>query len=205
MCILDIIMFNLYKRGYYITKDVVDETIIRKVKNELYVCPENDLSNNKYKVYRESSRFIIVPRFYGMNNISNTFEDNINDGISIKNVIFNGILRNETKQNEAAETTLNHLYKYKGGILSLPTGYGKTTVALNVLSRIKQRTIIFVHKEFLMNQWIDKIKQFLPNACIGKIQGKVIDVVGKDIVVACYNLYVVKIMIAIFLMDLGLV
>ena len=33
-----------------------------------------------------------------------------------------------------------------------------------------------------MNQWIERIQQFLPNAKIGKIQGQVIDIEGKDIV-----------------------
>ena len=35
-----------------------------------------------------------------------------------------------------------------------------------------------------MNQWIERIQQFLPNARIGKIQGQVIDIDNKDIVLA---------------------
>lgn len=33
-----------------------------------------------------------------------------------------------------------------------------------------------------MNQWIERIQQFLPNARVGKIQGPIVDVVDKDIV-----------------------
>jgi len=33
-----------------------------------------------------------------------------------------------------------------------------------------------------MNQWMERIQQFLPNAKVGKIQGKKIDIEGKDIV-----------------------
>jgi hypothetical protein len=33
-----------------------------------------------------------------------------------------------------------------------------------------------------MNQWIERIQQFIPNAKIGKIQGQIIDIEGKDIV-----------------------
>jgi hypothetical protein len=33
-----------------------------------------------------------------------------------------------------------------------------------------------------MNQWIERIQQFLPTAKIGKIQGQIIDIEGKDIV-----------------------
>jgi superfamily II DNA or RNA helicase len=37
--------------------------------------------------------------------------------------------------------------------------------------------------EFLMNQWIERIQQFLPKARIGKIQGQIIDIDDKDIVI----------------------
>jgi superfamily II DNA or RNA helicase len=35
----------------------------------------------------------------------------------------------------------------------------------------------------LLNQWIDRINEFLPGATIGKIQGSTFDVEGKDIVI----------------------
>jgi len=41
---------------------------------------------------------------------------------------------------------------------------------------------VIVHKSFLMNQWIERIEQFLPNARVGKIQGEHIDIDNKDIV-----------------------
>jgi superfamily II DNA or RNA helicase len=34
-----------------------------------------------------------------------------------------------------------------------------------------------------MNQWIDRIRDFLPSARVGKIQGKTFDIVDKDIVI----------------------
>ena len=33
-----------------------------------------------------------------------------------------------------------------------------------------------------MNQWLERINTFLPNAKIGKIQGDIIDIENKDIV-----------------------
>ena len=59
-----------------------------------------------------------------------------------------------------------------------------TSIGLNLVSRLKKKTLVIVHKEFLMNQWIERIEQFLPNARIGKIQGQVIDIDNKDIVLA---------------------
>jgi len=57
-----------------------------------------------------------------------------------------------------------------------------TSMGLYIASQLKKKTLVIVHKEFLMNQWIERIQQFLPNAKIGKIQGQVIDIEGKDIV-----------------------
>ena len=171
----------LTSRGYYIKKKDADENSIRK---DLYVCPIVDCVTvvQRYKVFRESPESFILPRFYGIQKHGDNSK--ISKGIEIINTKFNGALRSATNQPEAVEKTLAHLRTHKGGILSLPTGYGKTTVALYILSQLKQRTIIFVHKEFLMNQWIEKIEQFLPEMKIGKIQGTVVDTVGKDVVIA---------------------
>ena len=58
-----------------------------------------------------------------------------------------------------------------------------TVMALNIISRLSLKTIVVVHKTFLLNQWIERIQQFLPSARIGTIQGKTIDIENKDIVI----------------------
>jgi len=58
-----------------------------------------------------------------------------------------------------------------------------TVMALNIISKIKKKTLILVHKEFLMNQWIERIEEFIPSARVGKIQGPVFDIEDKDIVI----------------------
>jgi Hom_end-associated Hint/Type III restriction enzyme, res subunit len=58
-----------------------------------------------------------------------------------------------------------------------------TVMALKIISEIQKKTLILVHKEFLMNQWIERISEFLPSARVGKIQGQTQDIEGKDIVI----------------------
>ena len=58
-----------------------------------------------------------------------------------------------------------------------------TTVALALSSQLKVRTMIVVHKEFLANQWVEKIKEFCPGATIGRVQGDTFDT-EKDFVIA---------------------
>ena len=50
----------------------------------------------------------------------------------------------------AAENSI----KGAGGILEVPCGRGKTVMALKIISTLSKKTLIIVHKEFLMNQWI---------------------------------------------------
>jgi superfamily II DNA or RNA helicase len=67
-------------------------------------------------------------------------------------------------------------------VLSDGTVTHNTVMALNIISQLQRKTLVVVHKEFLMNQWIERIRQFLPSARIGRIQGKIIDTQNKDIV-----------------------
>jgi len=58
-----------------------------------------------------------------------------------------------------------------------------TVLSLKIISLLKKKTLILVHKEFLMNQWIERINEFLPGAKVGKIQAATFDVENKDIVI----------------------
>ena len=58
-----------------------------------------------------------------------------------------------------------------------------TVMGLKIISTLKKKTLILVHKEFLMNQWIERISEFLPGARVGKIQAQVMDIENKDIVI----------------------
>ena len=58
-----------------------------------------------------------------------------------------------------------------------------TVMALNIISQLNKKTLILVHKEFLMNQWIERITEFMPSARVGKIQGPLFEVEGNDIVI----------------------
>ena len=43
--------------------------------------------------------------------------------------------------------------------------------------------MVVVHKEFLLNQWKERIREFLPNAKIGRLQSNIIHIEGYDIVI----------------------
>ena len=148
------------------------ETSKKQIKKELTITPKNLYQPlPPFYIYRESPNKFYVPRFYK----SNTVPCQLTDGASIQ-IPFTGKIR------ETQQPAIDAFMKTKCGLLQLPCGFGKTIVALYLISRLSKKTLVIVHKEFLMDQWIERIQQFLPTARIGKIQGTIIDVNNKDIV-----------------------
>jgi len=57
-----------------------------------------------------------------------------------------------------------------GGIIQAPPGFGKTVVACAAIGKINTTALIVVHKQFLVDQWRQRIQEFLPNARVGIVQ-----------------------------------
>ena len=171
-------------KGYTIYKknlEVKEQELIRKELTVSPYVPKNSLQKpSHFPVYRESANKIYLPRHYGYDNYGEPEENRLNNYKKI-NLKFKGELRD--KQKPVVEKYLNHVKGGGGGLLALHTGFGKTILALNIISKLKVKTLIIVHKEFLLRQWVERIEQFLPKAKVGKIQAKIIDVEDKDIVI----------------------
>ena len=174
----------LNNRGYVVYKSEIDSKTQTKIINDLTVkpyIPKAMSSVTPYPIYRESMQKYYLPRFYAIQLFGDDYVTKISKGMPIE-LSFKGSLRDY--QINIVDKYVNYIGDIGGGLLEIDTGLGKTVIGLNIISRIKKKTIIIVHKEFLMNQWIERIQEFLPDAKIGKIQGKTIDVEGKDIVIA---------------------
>jgi len=150
-------------RSGYITddsNDVKKELTVRAVVNTEFGFPPPP-----FKVFRKTKSGICIPRFYGEDKFGPPKEDRRPEPVKIS-CKFNGKLRDETHQNDALGAAL----KAGHGVLSLPCGFGKTTVSLAIACKLGYRTMIVVHKEFLANQWRERIQQFCPSASIGIVQ-----------------------------------
>ena len=113
--------------------------------------------------------------FFGINNFGEPDIDKLPQGVSI-DIDFKGSLR------PIQLPIVDAYMKEKSGIISVPCGYGKTVLALDIIAKLKVKTLVIVHKEFLLNQWKERIEQFLPDARVGRIQSNKIKVKDKDIV-----------------------
>ena len=176
----------LGQKGYTLSKNELSIEKQVKIRNDLTIKPfimGSHLNDTKiFPAYRESLNKFYVPHYYGVENFGPPKQYKISEGSNI-NLEFNGKLREN--QEIVVNTYIKHVNEvgFGGGLLELPCAYGKTVLSLNIISRIKKKTFIIVHKEFLMNQWIERIQQFLPTAKVGKIQGPIIDIDNKDIVI----------------------
>ena len=80
--------------------------------------------------------------------------DETNHGRSI-NVEFNGVLRKE--QQDAVDALLEK----DNGVLSAATAFGKTVVGAKLISTRKVNTLILVHRQQLLAQWMERLAEFL--------------------------------------------
>ena len=135
----------------------------------------------RYPVYIEGTDDLYVPKHYGIETfgpIKSSQRDVPKTPAEFWE--FKGSLRDTQK-----DVVQSYLCpEPRDGILSLQTGGGKTVCALYIASTLQVPAIILVHNTFLKDQWIERIKAFLPKARIGCIQGETLDTKDKDIVVA---------------------
>jgi superfamily II DNA or RNA helicase len=175
----------LGQKGYSIYKECLGVKDQQFLRNELTVgpfIPKAPVQPVPFPIYRESNNKIYVPRYFGINTYGEPDEIRVSNGDDI-DLSFAGDLRDYQKKIVSTFIDNTNPHSGGGGLLEIPCGRGKTVIALNIVSVLKKKTLVIVHKSFLLNQWIERIEQFLPGARVGKIQGQIIDMKDKDIVI----------------------
>jgi superfamily II DNA or RNA helicase len=178
------------QKGYTLLKKEITEQQCQFIRDELTIRPASQGvkytadDGTAYPVYRESANKFYLPRYFGQKHFGEVAEFRIPSGEDI-DCPFLGDLRDNQKPVVKAymEFISRDPLRGGGGLLELPCAMGKTVLALHICSLIRKKTLIIVHKEFLLNQWVERIQQFLPTARVGRIQATKIDVEGKDIVI----------------------
>jgi len=181
-------------KGYTIYKADLTPKELDFIKRQLTIQPsiasQYSQDRKPFAVYRENQAKIYVPRYFAEGSpdfaglsLGPAKINRLSAGQPI-DLAFEGGLRPE--QELVTNKFCDHVLSNPnggGGLLSLPCAAGKTVLSLNIISRLRCKTLVVVHKEFLLNQWIERAAQFLPKARIGRIQASVIDIEDKDIVI----------------------
>jgi len=177
---------SLSNRGYGIPKKN-NEELITKLKKELTVSPNNNFDTNdikEYPVYLESDNKLYITKFLGLQKFGIRIVNNQSTGLECERLVFTGKLRDvqsEPVNNfiKAAEDPLK-----QGGIISVPCGFGKTIMAIYITCYFKKKTMFVSHKDFLNQQFISTLNLFVPEATVGIIKQKKVDIRNKDVVIA---------------------
>jgi superfamily II DNA or RNA helicase len=166
------------------------------------VFVSNPNSVPRYKVYGEASDCLYLPKHFGISKFGPptsttrdvpqtpdefwTFKGSLRD---IQRPVVDAFLKPEPHD----------------GILSLHTGGGKTVCALYIASQLKLPTLVIVHNSFLRDQWEERVKGFLPNARIGRIQGDLCEIDDREIIIAMLQTLSMKTISILKFRPLGLV
>ena len=159
----------------------------KEIKEKLMVIPKNDGYGpvKSFKLYQEDRQGnLILPRYFGVQKVSKPDKEDFTYNPDTK-VNFSGKLRNN--QVEPVKAVLKALGEIGGGILSARTAHGKTFMTLYCIYKMKCRAIIIVNRIELVAQWTEEAKRFMPGIQVGRIQGEVFDIAGRDIVIAMLN------------------
>ena len=174
---------KLTRKGFIIYKKFLNEQIKKEIECDLivqpYINPEFGCVSPYFAVYGENDNKLYLPRFYAVKKfgLPSKIDLDIGDKITTK---FIGKLKKD--QIEPVEKTLKSIKKTGGGILSLECGGGKTCCALYIWTQLRVKCLVIVHKDFLMKQWAERIKQFT-NGTIGIIKQNKIEIENCDIVI----------------------
>lgn len=106
--------------------------------------------------------YLILPRgceesaigFFKNNEVEVDIEDKTTRGISIE-VDFNGELFQEQK------LAIEELARHRCGTLYATTAFGKTVTAAAMIARKKVNTLILVHTKALLDQWRERLSEYL--------------------------------------------
>jgi superfamily II DNA or RNA helicase len=138
----------------------MDADDIKTLKDDLTVgayIPKAPVQPPKFPVYRECSKKIYIPRFYGTKIYGLPEESRIPEGSPVQeSLVFSGDMREY--QRIIIDKYIYQVTKPEnrgmggGGLLDVDPGKGKTVMALNIISRLRLKTLVIVHKSFLLNQ-----------------------------------------------------
>uniref|UniRef100_A0A6C0EVJ8 Uncharacterized protein n=1 Tax=viral metagenome TaxID=1070528 RepID=A0A6C0EVJ8_9ZZZZ len=170
-------------KGYSIFKECLSVEEQHYIRSELTMkpfIPKSPIQPTPFTIYLESPLKLYIPRYFGIETYGPPDRILIEPGNTIS-LTFAGELR--PYQDAIVDKYIKHVGACGGGLLDVDPGKGKTVMALNIAAKLKKCTLVIVHKSFLLNQWIERIEQFLPGARVGRIQGQILDIEDKDIVI----------------------
>ena len=144
--------------GIFIPTKYKDEQFYKNIKSNL-TREAKQYQNSPIvilKFYLENPTFLIIPRFFPIEQYTRDF--------TVKDVYGNGqdidINCNITLRDELQESTVFWFANFKRGIVQAAPGSGKTVVAIKMIAEKRKKTFILVHRDSLVDQWKERLLQY---------------------------------------------
>lgn len=114
-----------------------------------------------FKLIQTNEGDIAIPRGF-FNKLIGFLNENgikfelMDERMKLKPVVYESSIKLFDYQKEAVDSILSS----ENGILVAPPGSGKTIIAIELISKLKQPALILVHKKQIFNQWLERIEHF---------------------------------------------
>lgn len=177
--------------AYYMPLAAVSEAELKRHRQRLTMVPIDTFrkgGGEPFEVFTLTATHLMVPRFYGLEQFGPPRTDRSERGAALATAAtaFSGTLTME--QQRVVEATRLRFFgdaarvsergddaeasPYpRGGLLVLPCGFGKTVTALYVAAVVvRRKCLVLVHKQGLLEQWVERARQFVPHATVGVLQ-----------------------------------
>jgi superfamily II DNA or RNA helicase len=152
---------------------------------------DDDDTSFDLKLYQRGGQFvgpgdgwIGVPRefYFEHSRNENDVVDKMSDGHPVS-LEFTGSHEGEFAEHAVAVDTFLTRYAAGnyGGVLRAAPAWGKTGMALSLISQLGRTAMVVLNRDYLIQQWKARIERFLPSAKIGIVRQDVCDFEGKDI------------------------
>lgn len=174
-----IIIFRNSQSPYYYLQGNISKRVFETLRNELSFYREDYQRTDKYKeglwdgkevlLYQSKIGDLYFPvgLLKKVCNVLNAFrvEYLIEDGTEIpKNTTgFKKISTMELRPYQ--KDAVNNVFRGNGGVVSLPTGAGKTVIALQLINAYNLPALILVNTKELLYQWQTAIRNFFGEEC----------------------------------------
>lgn len=189
---------RLSANGYSVAAAKLADSELRAIKAELTVSPQlpggrkraplpSARTTPSFRLWKEGKTRLYLPKVYGLQKFGAPPPDRVtlHEGANMAEAVsFVGSLRAEQLPAASAWLAAVDDPVRMGGILSLPCGCGKTVLALYLMGAVRKKTLVVVHKNFLLEQWAARLREFLPAARLGLLKARTVDVRDKDVVLA---------------------
>jgi superfamily II DNA or RNA helicase len=161
--------------SYQVSLDLLSGEIREKISEELSI----EIEVSKYaqffnakpktlELYDLVENNVILPFAYAINTLKLKKPKSEYYKKMREETIYTGVLREN--QVSIKDEAISNLNKFGACLISCYPGFGKTSTSIYIASKIRLRTLIILNRLMLMDQWVEAIKKFCPNAKISTIK-----------------------------------